>query len=101
MKIYLNSQRRSCDAKGKIDENGYTVLKGSILSSELSSNEKISKKIRALRDDEKTVKDNKLLKNVTFKSATLSAQFVLGDIVNGLRAWKDSNNVPIGKIIKK
>ena len=100
MKIYLTSKKRNCNASANLDENGYTVLKGSTLSSEITSNNKISKKILALRNDDNFVKNNVLLKNATFKSASLAAQFVLGDIANGLRTWKDSNNIPIGKLKK-
>ncbi len=101
MKVYLKRQKNSVDAIAEFDpiNKGITVLKGSKLSPIIAHTEKF----RGAKSIEKSrtgiVKDNTLLKDINFKSASTAANFVTGSSTNGLIAWKDSNGKTIKEIL--
>ena len=94
MEIYFKSKIGNFNAKGNYEKEKVTVIKESIISDK-KYNSKLSKKILQLRNDNTIVKDNKVIKNVEFKSLTSAAQFVCGYRANGLRVWrnKDGNKI--------
>ena len=101
MKVYLKRQKNNVDAIAEFDPitKGMTVLKGSRLSAAIAHTEKF----RGAKSIEKSragiVKDNALLKDISFKSASTAANFVTGSSTNGLIAWKDSNGKTIKEIL--
>lgn len=101
MKVYLKRQKNNVDAIAEFDliTKGMTVLKGSKLSATIAHTEKF----RGAKSIEKSrtgiVKDNTLLKDISFKSASTAANFVTGSSTNGLIAWKDTNGKNIKEIL--
>ena len=96
MRVFLKSKARNCLAEGEFLEQAFTVCKGSKISEKIS-NAKLSPLVKSYREDKSIVKNNILLKDITFKSSSIAGQFVLGDSVNGLRVWKDENGDSIKK----
>ena len=101
MKVYLRRQKTSVDAVAEYDptSKGITVLNGSKLSATIAHTEKF----RGAKSIEKSrtgiVKDNTLLKDISFKSASTAANFVTGSSTNGLIAWKDADGKTIKQIL--
>ncbi|WCL82874.1 GIY-YIG nuclease family protein [Saprospira sp. CCB-QB6] len=92
LKLFYTKGRQS-DAKGFYDENGFTVLKGSILSKETSPSfawsEKRNKMIQEYVREENEVlilKDDYL-----FSSPSTAAEFCIGSSTNGWTAWKNKD----------
>ena len=92
MLLYLRGRKDTYNATCEYDNNLFTVKKGSIISTD-SGNTRITKSAEVYRNDKNLVDSNHVVKkDITFKSATSAAQFVVGQSVNGKRAWKDKNN---------
>lgn len=101
MKVYLKRKKSNVDAVADFDpiNKGITVLKGSKLSTTIAHTEKF----RGAKSIEKNragiVKDNTLLKDISFKSTSTAANFVTGSSTNGLIAWKDSDGRSVKEIL--
>ena len=97
IKCYMSSRRGTFDAQAIINEdNTITVMKGSVISKEISENLKVAKAVKANREDKTIVDENcTLLKDVTFKSLSTAAQFINGRSTNGYVAWKVDNNMTV------
>lgn len=93
MKLYLKNRKGTYDATAKYDVNNQTfiVLKGSVVSKEVSNSPKFrsAKSIEKHRDG--NVVDQIVQRNITFKSASTAANFVTGTSTNGCLAWKDKD----------
>lgn len=78
--------------------SGYTVLKGSKISSEITYSEKFrgAKSIEKAREG--VVDGTLLIKDVTFKSASTAANFVTGTSTNGLKVWKDKKGTTLKEL---
>lgn len=92
MKVYIKRTSDGIAASGVYNEESkqITVDKGSIVCRRFSEkyyNEKLEK----LR--ERVVDNAKLLEDITFKSPSTAACFVLGRSANGWVEWKDENNI--------
>lgn len=102
MKVLLISKKMNADATGDYNPNTgeLTVLKGSVLSMELSQ----SRTFRGRKSIEKAqngvLKGNVLTQNVMFKSPSTAANFVTGGSSNGKRLWKTENGIAIGDLAK-
>ena len=101
MKLYLNSRNGQCKAVAEYNDKNFVVLKNSKISPNVSSNTAISKKVVSYRNDKQFVKNNKVIEDVLFKSPSLAAQFVLGYIMNGKRAWKNEDGISLKELEKK
>ena len=89
MKLYLKNRVKTADAICEYSDGQFKILKGSKIDLS-SSKTKISKSALVARNDRSIVDSNGVLKkDITFKSATTSAQFVIGQSINGKRIWKD------------
>lgn len=59
------------------------------------------KKIKSIRDNKSVVdEDGNILADIDFSSASAAAQFINGNISNGLRVWK-TNGETLGEYIEK
>ncbi len=88
--------RNGYDAIGYFDGKGVTVKKGSILCKTTATN--VNPIVIKLRNDRSIVSaDFVLLKDVAFRSASTAANFVTGNISNGMRVWKVSHRKDLGK----
>lgn len=96
--------RKGFNASGIYEDGKLTVLKGSTISKDSSGKIRLVKGVMELRENklvEATVDENGIvLKSITFKSPSTAAQFVGGNRVNGLVAWKDENGKSLKEIIK-
>lgn len=102
MKVYLKRVRNDVSAIGEYNpsDNSLKVLKGSKLSTEISSAPKFGgkKSISKVRDG---VIENGILKeDIQFKSPSTAANFVTGSSCNGLISWKDKDGKKL-KDLKK
>lgn len=101
MKVYLKNEKRLIDAVGTFNKNTreLIVLKGSIVSKDISYSEKFrgSKSIEKYRAGR--IKNNELQEDVLFKSPSTAGNFVTGKSTNGLTAWKDINGKTIKEIL--
>lgn len=98
MKVYIKREKSGVSAKGEYDPTTkeLTVLKGSIVSGDVAEGGtfRSARTIIKLRND--TVKDNKVIKDVHFKSPSSAGNYVTGRSTNGYITWKDEN----GKLLR-
>lgn len=98
MKLYLTRPRSSIKAVADYDmaNKSFVVLKNSTISETIA----YSEKFRGAKSIEKSragvIDGVRVIKDVTFKSASTAANFVTGASTNGLTAWKDES----GKTLK-
>ena len=94
MILYLKREKSGIDAIMNFDSSNssYTVLKGSVLSSNIA----YSEKFRGAKSIEKA-RMNVVVNNV--KSASTAANFVTGNSTNGLIAWKNKDGVILKTLI--
>ena len=101
MDLYLVSKRSGINAKASFDKSKkeFVVLKDSVVSQKVSKSTtfKASKNIEELRQE--FVKNNKVVKDVMFKSPSTAANFVTGSSTNGLRAWKNSDGKKLKELV--
>ncbi len=99
IKVSAVGRNNAYKAEGVFDGKQLVVKKGSIIAGK--HEEKISKPLVEMRTDNNIVsKNNVLLKDITFKSASTAANFVTGNISNGLRVWRTESGDILGKSIK-
>ena len=80
------------EAKCKRTNEGFVVLKGSMISLEdLKTMPKLIKELRVQLINSGIIKDGILKENQLFTSASYAAAFVLGTNANGLTHWKIKN----------
>lgn len=87
---YFYTTSRNTNAKGFYNENGFTILKGSILSeNEVNSFAWKEKRQRLLKDLAEVIDSKLTLKiNYTFNSPSTASDFCTGRSNNGWIAWK-------------
>ncbi len=86
------------EAKCKRTNEGFVVLKGSMISLEdLKTMPKLIKELRVQLINSGIIKDGILKENQLFTSASYAAAFVLGTNANGLTHWKTKD----GQILKE
>lgn len=92
MKVFIKRTTDEIVASGEYNEesNEITINKGSIVCRRFSENY-YNEKFVKLR--EKIVDNTKLLEDITFKSPSTAACFVLGRSANGWVEWKDEKNI--------
>ena len=102
MKVFLKSKRNSYDAIGEYQplEKRFIIRKGSTVSENIaySATFRAAKNIEKQRKD--VIKNNKVIKDVIFKSPSTAANFVTGRSTNGLIAWKDENGKKLKELLK-
>lgn len=94
---------RGCDARGFYDSNGFTVLKGSIISkSHVQSLVWKEKREKLLKEYTVVDGDNLVLaSDKTFSSPSTAADFCIGSSNNGWLVWKDKNGQTLDAIYRK
>ncbi|MBP5228858.1 MAG: GIY-YIG nuclease family protein [Bacteroidales bacterium] len=95
---------RGCDAKGIYNDEGFTVLKSSILAETTvpsfkwaSKREKLLSNFAQKRPDGKYI----LLADKTFSSPSTAADFCIGSCNNGWLLWKDKDGNTLDSVIRK
>ena len=99
LKLYMTKETYSAEAEYNTDEKDFVVMKGSTVSHRVSSCEKwcSAPTIKKLRSE--YTKDNKVVNNVHFKSASSAANFVSGVSTNGLCAWKNKEGISLKELL--
>lgn len=104
MQLFIKRKNGTIDATLEFDEknNIYTVLKGSVVSKNIT----MDKKFRSAGSIEKArangvVVDGVLTKDVQFKSASTAANFVTGTSTNGKIAWRNKDGETLREIQAK
>ena len=94
---------RGCDAKGFYSSNGFTVLKGSIITKELTPSFNWKDKRNRMLHEYTYVEGDKLImtSDKTFSSASTAASFCLGRSANGWTEWKDKDGNTLDLIYRK
>ncbi len=100
MKLYLTVAKENVKAIAEYDEKTkeFKVLKGSTVCKDISHSATFSgNSIKKVRD--RSVENNTVIKDVTFKSASTAANFVTGTSTNGLMVWKDKEGKRLKQIL--
>ncbi len=100
MKVYLTNRSKNLSATAiyDIENKRFIVLKGSAVSESIAGGSfRSAKSIAKMREG--TVENNKLIKDVEFKSASTAANFVTGRSTNGLLAWKDKDGTKLKDLL--
>lgn len=102
LKEYFYTTGRKSNAKGFYDENGFTVLRGSILSpNEVQSFTWKEKRYRLLNELTETINNEFVLKtDYTFNSPSTAADFCIGRSNNGWLVWKNSDGKTLDEIFR-
>lgn len=94
MRLYLKRKGNLINAVAEYDVKTkmFTVLKGSKVSKSVTS----CSTFKGARSVEKrwlkTVKDQIVIEDIVFKSASTAANYVTGTSTNGMLAWKTEDN---------
>ena len=94
---------RGCNARGFYDSNGFTVLKGSVISGShvpsfnwKEKREKLLKEYTALDGDKLVLESDK-----TFSSPSTAADFCIGSSNNGWLVWTDKDGNTLDFVYRK
>lgn len=94
---------RGCNAKGYYSSDGFTVLKGSIVTKTMAPSFNWKGKREKLIQDY-TANENGLLvltSNKTFSSPSTAADFCIGSSNNGWLVWKDKDGNTLDSVYRK
>lgn len=102
MKLYINRKKSGIEATCDYNptDGTFVVLKGSKVSAEIAHSEKFRGAGSIEKARAGVVRNQIVTKDVVFKSASTSANFVTGASTNGLEAWKDENGVSLKELRK-
>lgn len=102
MKLFIKSKKNNIDAQAEynVEKKEFIILKNSIISESVATSKTFNgNKITKRRNG--TCKNNKVIENVIFKSASTAANYVTGRSTNGLIAWKDENGTKLRDLIER
>lgn len=90
-------------ARGRITNEGFVVIKGSESNNEfkVASSKSLKRKWMQLREQNIVDKNGIFTKNYLFSSPSLAAAMVLGRNANGLTEWKNNKKVTLKAILMK
>ena len=94
---------RGSDAKGFYSSNGFTVLKGSIISPTVVSSLRWADKRKSLVNEYTANENGKLImtSDKTFSSPSAAADFCIGSRNNGWIVWKDDEGNTLDSVYRK
>lgn len=89
------------EAKGILTDEGFVVLKGSSVASDLAKHAKYTY-IEKFREEYSSLISNGITtKDILFKSPSAAASFVTGSSTNGNKFWKAKNGKLLGDYLNK
>ena len=102
-KHIFNTKGRSCNARGFYDESGFTVLKGSIITSTtVPSFSWAEKREREIKEFTKRQGNDWVLQiDRTFNSPTTAGDFCIGSNNNGWIIWKDDKGQTLDDVYRR
>lgn len=97
------TRNRGCDAKGFYDENGFTVLKGSIIAkTTVPSFGWKDNRDNFIKEYTCIEKSNLVLNaDYTFPSPSAAANYCIGSSNNGWITWKDAKGQTLDEVYRK
>lgn len=97
------SKSKGANIKGFYNENGFTVLKGSILAKESAPLFKMKEKRDEFIKEYTTLKDSNIVleTDYTFNSPSTAASICLGRHTNGWDEWKDKSGQTLDEVYRK
>ena len=101
--LLFYTKGRGCDAKGFYSSNGFTVIKGSIISPTSVPSLKWSEKRQSMITEYTSNDDGKLImtSDITFASPSAAADFCIGSSNNGWIIWKDADGNTLDSVYRK
>lgn len=102
-KEYFYTTDRKSNAKGFYDENGFTVLKGSVLApNDVKSFIWKEKRQRMLKELSEVIGNDIVLKaDYTFSSPSTASSFCVGANTNGWSVWKNGKGKTLDEVFRK
>ena len=102
MKVYIKRRKGTVDAVAEYnpETKECKVLAGSIVSEKIASSDKFRGGISIKKAREGKIKDNKVIADILFKSASTASNFVTGSSTNGLITWKTENGKSIKDVLE-
>ena len=99
MKLYITGRQNSYSGICEYDaeKNEFTVKKGSHIKAGENSNPDLEK-IYRLR--QQYAPNNIVIKDITFKSASTAASFVIGRSTNGWTRWRDAEKRSLAELFR-
>ena len=104
MKLYLIQKSKGVNAQAEYDVETKTfkVLKGSVVSLEVSHSERFRGAASIIKQRSNgVVKNGKVTQDVEFKSPSTAANFVTGASTNGMTAWKDKSGKTLKELLEE
>ena len=101
--LLFYTKGRGCDAKGFYSSNGFTVIKGSIISTTSVPSLKWCEKRQRMITEYTSEDNGKLImtSDITFASPSAAADFCIGSSNNGWIIWKDADGNTLDSIYRK
>ena len=101
MKVYIRKERIGVDAVGEYNPNNGSliVLKGSKVSNDIASSATFRAAASIAKQRKDTVKENKTICDVAFKSPSTAGNFVTGRSTNGYVAWCDESGQKLKAVL--
>ena len=106
IKVFMKNQKGSSEYNAQAEYYGdkIIVLKGSKINNKTTTSAtfKLNSIAQSMRDTKNLIdKNNVLLKDVEFKSASTAGQFVCGYSVSGMTSWRDEKKRTLKDILKE
>lgn len=101
--LLFYTKGRGCDAKGFYSSNGFTVIKGSIISPTSVPSLKWCEKRQRMITEYTSEDNGKLImtSDITFASPSAAADFCIGSSNNGWIIWKDAEGNTLDSVYRK
>ena len=101
MKVYIKKEKIGVDAVGEYNTRTgeLLVLKGSKVSNDIANSEKFRGATAIAEHRKDTVKNNKTICAVSFKSPSTAGNFVTGRSTNGYVAWCDETGKKLKEVL--
>lgn len=101
MKVFIKARKNGYDASGEYNTatKELTLLKGSIVCEKVNSSDNFNRNhhIEKLRNE--ITKNNVVIKDYVFSSASTAANFVTGSSTNGMTRWKTESGKSIKEVL--
>lgn len=103
MRFYLKGRNGNYNATAEFnnEKHTFTVIKGSVVSKEISKSPKFRSAKTIEKQRNSIVVEQIVQENITFKSASTAANFITGISTNGCRAWKDKEGHSFSELFKE
>lgn len=102
VKVYLTSRKKDANAEAIYEGQTITVLAGGKISECFAEHIRSGKTAKSCRENKEYVDTNRnIIKDCSFKSPSIAAQFVLGRSVNGYRAWRVDKKKDLGAYLSE